>query len=124
MIPRMRPSSTRMSMPSSATVLPNALRSARASMHAIVSALLFAGLRSAPFSRAIQQVLWRQSKALNVGLNLRPFFRQEFLPFALQQQVARSRLHEHSQASPALDKIFVDQLLVTLENRERVDAIF
>ena len=43
--PRMRPSSTRISMPSNAIVVPNSLRRPRASMHAMALALLFSRTR-------------------------------------------------------------------------------
>ena len=74
--------------------------------------------------RALEQFLRRQTKALNSGLILRPFLGQKLLPFALQQQLARARFDEHAEPSPDLDQIFVDQLLIALENRERVDPIF
>ena len=54
----------------------------------------------------------------------RPFFAQKLLPFALQQQTARARIDEHAAASPALDQPLVHQLLIALQDRERIDPIF
>src|SRR5437588_11164866 len=99
MIPRMRPSATRKSTPSSATVVPNVLRRPRASMHAIASALLLFSFRLAA-ACAIEQFFGGQPEPLNRSLDPGPFFRQELLTLALQQQIARARLNEHSQPPP------------------------
>src|SRR5581483_672892 len=80
-----RPSSTRKLTPSRAIVVPNALRRSRASMHAIASALLFLRFRFGGTAGTIQQVFGCKPEALNGGLDPRPFFRQKFLTFALQQ---------------------------------------
>src|SRR5437764_701119 len=105
--PRMRPSSTRKSMPSSAMVVPNVLRRPCASMHAMASALLLFGFRLWPAGRAaIQQFFRRQAETLNGGVDPGPFVRNKPLAFALQQQIARSGLDKHAK-SPA----FFDQFL-------------
>ena len=92
MSPRMRPSSTCKSMPSSAIVVPNCLRRPRASMHAMVSALLLSGIRLGAFRACgIEQFLSLQAKPLNRRVNPGPFFVQEFLPFAPQQQACARR---------------------------------
>src|SRR5688500_14266555 len=94
MRPRMRPSSTRRSMPSTATLLPYALRRPWASMVAIVSALLvgfFGG----------EQLVDLQAEPLDGGANVRPFVAQELLPLALEQQGARAGVDEHAAAAPA-----------------------
>src|SRR5947209_4083681 len=97
MSPRMRPSSTRRSTPSSAMVVPKALRRPRASMHAMASSLpLFLGLGLRPQARdAAQQVFRGQTQPLNAFADPGPFFTQELLPFALPQQVARAGVDEH-----------------------------
>src|SRR5215467_6224188 len=106
MMPRIRPSSPRRLMPSSAMVFPNDLRRPRASMQAIASALLFffcgtrAGrIRAGGFLRrgvlgcdigrhragcAVQEVFCLEAEPLNVGMNARPFVGKKFLPLALQ----------------------------------------
>src|SRR5215468_9240472 len=81
--PRMRPSSTRKSTPSSATVVPNDLRRPRASMHAIASALLLSVLRlvqrtSAAIFLSLQQLFRRQAKPLDRCRDPRPLFGQKF----------------------------------------------
>jgi len=81
MSPRMRPSSTCRSMPFNAIVVPYSLRRPRASMHAMVSLLLFSRIRAFSGIRAgalrecgIQQVFRFQPKPLNGRLNPGPFF--------------------------------------------------
>src|SRR5579872_3852400 len=131
--PRMRPSSTRRSIPSRAFVAPKVFRNPRASMHAMISALLFRRNRNARFRRlcvsraavsAIQQFVGLQPQALNGRLNARPFLVQKFLPLTLQQQSARPRIDKHSAASPGLDQPFVHQFLITLQDRKRIHPIF
>src|ERR1700733_4505143 len=89
MSPRMRPSSTRKSTPSSPIVAPKALRRPCASMHAI-SALLFLSVILIAWGGLApgagrQQFFWIQAKALNGGVDPGPFFTEKLLPFALQQ---------------------------------------
>src|SRR6266567_1126876 len=133
-IPRIRPSSTRKLMPSSAIVVPNALRRPRASMHAIASALLFFcfyflfGFRPSPGRRpagyTIQQFFRFQAEPLNGCVDSGPFFAKKLLPFALQQQIACSGIDEHAETSSGFDKPLVHQLLIALQDRERIDPIF
>src|SRR6202035_2925981 len=106
MSPRMRPSSTRKLTPSSATVVPKTLRSPRASMTGIPSALLIFFLFRfglGPIACAIQQFVRFQAKPLNGCVDPGPFFAKKLLPFALQQQIARARIDEHAEASSGLD---------------------
>src|SRR5450756_1390979 len=124
MSPRMRPSSTRKSTPSSATVVPNDLRRPRASMHAMASAFLLFGFRLRSAACAVQQFFRFQSEPLNRFVNPWPFFCEKLLAFALQQQTTRAGIDEHSEASPALNQPLVHQLLIALQDRERIDPIF
>src|SRR5216683_6377730 len=122
MSPRMRPSSTRKSMPSSATVVPKAFRRPRASMHAMASALLLFGFRLRPADCASRQQFFPcQAEPLNGCVDPGPLFRKKLLAFALQQQIARAGLDEHAEASPLLHKLLVYQLLIAFQNRERID---
>src|SRR5215212_1918486 len=90
MRPRMRPSSTRKSTPSSATVVPKTLRRPRASMNAMASALLLgAARRRLPFG--LQQFFRRQTEASNGLLDPRPLIGQELRPLGREQQIARAR---------------------------------
>src|SRR5579863_5105417 len=128
MSPTIRPSSTRKSTPSSASIAPNAFRRPRASMQAIASALLFfftfgVFRRCLLIPRSFQQLLRIQPQPANRRVNLRPLFFQEILAFVLQQLFARARIHEHAQPSPALHQLLVHQLLIAFENRERIDAV-
>src|SRR5579864_5022813 len=131
MSPTMRPSSTRISMPSSAMVVPNTLRRPRASMHAMASALLIRGIqllgrRRGPRRRprTIQEFFRLQAKPLDGGLDPGPFFAKKFLPFTLQQQTACASVDEHAETSSGLDKPFVHQLLIALQDREWIDPVF
>src|SRR6185369_13160953 len=54
---------------------------------------------AAPRTRT-QQVLRVQAEALDRVVNLRPLLREESLPFALQEQLARSRVDEHAEPAP------------------------
>src|SRR5260370_1018183 len=134
MSPRMRPSSTRKLMPSSAMVVPNALRRPRASMTVMASALLLGGIRVGDFRRCgirrrpagrpVQEFFRLQAEPLNRCVDPGPFFSKKLLPFALQQQTARAGIDEHAEAASALDQPLVHQLLIALQNRERIDPIF
>src|ERR1700675_2010965 len=130
MSPRMRPSSIRKSMPSSAMVVPKALRRPRASMTVMASALLLilvpvpggirlggfrrCGIGRRPAGRSVQKFLRFQAEPLNGCVDPRPFFSKKLLPFALQQQTARAGIDEHAEAASAFDQPFVDQLLIAL----------
>src|SRR5579862_1767414 len=138
MIPRMRPSSTRRSTPSSAIVEPKLLRNPRASMHAMASTLLLLWrIRLGGFCRrvvdrwilgcggcAIQELARRKAEPLNGCAHPRPLFSQELLPFCLQQQTARAGIDEHAQAALGLHQTFVHQLLIALEDRKWIHPIF
>src|SRR5260221_8396812 len=115
--PTMRPSSMRRSTPSRAMVLPKALRRPGASMHGMGSALLGGG-------GGRQQVLRRQAEALNGRVDLRPLLAEKPPALAVQQQRARPGVDEQAEASSLLDQLFVDQLLIALQNRQRIDPIF
>src|SRR5216110_698988 len=119
--PRMRPSSTRRLMPSSATVVPKALRRPRASMHAMSALLLCVVGRR--LRLGFQQLFRFQPEPPNGFLDPGPLFRQKLLAFAPKQQLARAGVDEHPSASLALDELLVDQLLVGFQNRDRIDAI-
>src|SRR4051812_22993085 len=95
MIPRMRPSPTRRSIPSSATVAPYALRRPRASMHAIASALLVRGAGRRLGRGGVQQLFGGDAEPPDGGVDARPLLLQEALALARQQQRARARPHEH-----------------------------
>src|SRR5215813_5637219 len=113
----MRPSSTRKSRPSSAIVVPKALRSERASITAIASAFLLRRILVCSWRRLVigaQQFFRFQAEPLNGRVDPGPFFRQEPAAFALQKQIAGASLDEHAQAPPLLDQLFVDQLLISL----------
>src|SRR5258708_4086984 len=124
----MRPSSTRRSTPSSAIVVPKALRRPRASMHAMASALLrcsFCSFRRRQASRvSIEEFFLVQSEPLNGCVDSGPFFRKKLLAFTPQQQIARARIDEHAATSLAFDQLLVHQLLIALQNREVIDPIF
>jgi hypothetical protein len=51
-------------------------------------------------------------------------FVKKFLPFAVEQSIARAGFNEHAEASSLFDELFIDQFLISLQNSERVDPIF
>src|SRR5258708_11769826 len=118
MSPRMRPSPTERSTPSSAMALPKAFRRPRASMQGTGSALLTRG-----GGGAARQLL-RKAKPLDGRPDFRPLFAEEPLALAPQQQVPRAGVDEHAAAPLLLDEPLVDKLLVGLEHRERIDPAF
>src|SRR6202521_3436407 len=136
MSPRMRPSSIRKLTPSSAMVVPKALRRPRASMTVMASALLLVpggirlggfrrcGICGRPAARSVQEFFRFQAEPLNGCVDAGLLFSKKLLPFALQQQSARAGIDEHAEAASAFDQPLVHQLLIALENRERIDPIF
>src|SRR5437879_590503 len=84
-------------------------------------------MRSAPPAglwRAIvgsQQVLGRQAEPLDGCMDFRPLFAEELLALAPQQQVPRAYVDEHAAAPLLVDKLFALELLVGLEDRQRID---
>src|SRR6266498_2685185 len=117
-IPRMRPSSTRKSMPSSATVVPNVLRSPRASMQAMASVLLLFGSPG-----DFQEFFRAEAESSNCRVNSRPMFGEKFLSFGFHQQTVRTGFDEHAQAAPLLDEFLIYQSLVSLEHSEWIHAV-
>src|SRR5215472_770613 len=120
MSPRIRPSSTRKSTPSSAMVVPKVLRRPLASMHAMASALLLSIIRVC----RLQQFFRSQTQPLDGCVNPGPFLRQKLAALALQQQTACISFDEHAEASLLFDQLLVNQLLVALQDRERIDPVF
>src|SRR5215471_4031335 len=142
MSPRMRPSSRRRSMLSSATVVPKTLRSAWASMQGMASTLLLGlgigrvrirgaglgglGWRGGLISLAggsVEEFFRLQAQPLNGGVDPGPLFGEKFVAFALQQQASRTGVDEHAEPPAALDQALVYQLLIALQDRERIDSI-
>src|ERR1700730_15320416 len=95
--PRMRPSSTRRSTLSSAIVVPKTLRRPCASIVAITS-LPLCCLGTTLSGRGIEFLLG-QTKPLNLFRDPRPFVCEKFLPFAFEQQIARSGSNEHAETA-------------------------
>src|SRR5580700_2274177 len=121
----MRPSLTRKSMPSSAIVVPYTLRRPRASMQAMVLALLPCFFRRQPAGcGGTQQFFWCDTESLNGCGDSRPLFCKKLLAFALQKQIARAGFDEHAESSLRFDQLLVDQLLIALQNGERIDSLF
>src|SRR6266705_1846547 len=121
MSPRMRPSSTRRSRLSNATVVPNVLRKPRASIVAIRLALS-PFCRRTPLRCSGIEFFLRQPKPLNLFRDPRPFFVEKLLTLAFEQELARAGFDEHAEPASHLDQIFVDQLLVSFEHGEGIDA--
>src|SRR5687767_5598984 len=101
MRPRMRPSSTRRSMPSRAMVEPKTLRNPRASMQATSGRLLS--------SRGVEQVFRRQTQPLNGRVDARPLFLEKLLALGVHQQIARAGVDVHASPPPLLHELLVDQ---------------
>src|SRR5712691_3090215 len=116
MSPTMRPSSTRKSTPSTATVVPKALRRPRASMHVMASELLLFHFRLRPAScRTVEQFFRRETEPVNRSVDPWPFFVKEPLAFSLQKQIACTVMDEHAETLLTLDNPLVHQLLIALQ---------
>src|SRR5205807_1738681 len=124
MSPRMRPSSTCRSTPSSATVVPKTLRMPRASIHAIALGLLLSFLGTRWSLRRLTEQFFRlQAEPLNGCIDPGPLLGKKLLSFALQQQIARPGIDKHAAASSSLDQPLIYQLLVALQNREWINPV-
>src|SRR5437867_285911 len=80
-------------------------------------------LRSTPVPPRSQQVFRAQAESLDRVVDPRPLILEESLTLALQEQPARTGVHEHAETAPRLDQPLDDQLLVALEDRDRIDAV-
>ena len=88
------------------------------------SAPLLVGRRVPPVAAASSSSSRRQAEPLNGRVDRGPLFREKLLALALQQQIARAGVDEHAATAPLLDELLVDQLLIALQNRERIDPVF
>src|SRR5882762_6057843 len=92
-------------------------------MQAMGSALLRAGLAVAlVVALAAEQLLRREAEPLYGGVYPGPFLREELLALAAQEHVMRADSDEHPAPPPALDQALVDEPLIALQDRERIDA--
>jgi hypothetical protein len=64
-----------------------------------------------------------QTKPLDLFRDSGPFFCEKFLTLTLEQQITGAGVDEHPEASLRFDQLFTGQFLVSLQNRERIDAI-
>ena len=64
-----------------------------------------------------------EAQALDRRQHARPLGDEEFLALVAHEVNARARRDEHAAAATFLDEPFVDQLLVTLEHRERIERV-
>src|SRR4029077_4777627 len=92
-------------------------------MVTMTSALPLSSFRRTAAGGGLQQLFRCDTEPLNCFGNPRPFLREKLLAFALQQPIAGAGSHEHAKASLHLDQLLVDQFLITLQNRERIDPI-
>src|SRR5262245_37327861 len=136
--PTMRPVSTLKLTPSSARVEPKLLPRLRAVMSSLTPALLLFVLvflgRAArgcqcrrrlgrDLVEPVQELLRLEPEALDAARDLRPLLFQEKLALVLQERTSRALGDEHAAPAALLDQLFVDQLLVALEDREGIEAI-
>jgi len=50
-------------------------------------------------------------------------FRQKLFALSFEQEIARSSFDEHAEAALRFDQLLVDQLLIRLQDRERIDPM-
>src|SRR5258708_4420272 len=91
-------------------------------MLGMASVLLLFRIRRQPVTcRRSQEFFRRQAEPLNGRVDPGPLLGKEPLTFALQQQTARADVDEHTETSSLLDQLFVAPLLISLENRKRIN---
>src|SRR5882672_2281123 len=123
----MRPAAALKLTLSSAWNLPNDLLSPRASITAPIGDLARSGFVAVAVGATLggfEQVGGAEPKAVDCCQDLRPLIFQELLPFVLHQDPARAFGNEHAPTAPLLDQLLVDQLLVALEDRQRIELVF
>jgi hypothetical protein len=70
-----------------------------------------------------QQFIRLQAEPLNGSVDPGPLFLKKLLALASQQQTAGASLNEHAETAPLLDEFLVNQLLITLQNRKRIQPV-
>src|SRR5438105_8710096 len=124
MSPRIRPRSTDRSIPSSATVLFRKIfLSPLASMQAIASALPFCFAAGTIALDGRQQLFGREPEALNGFADRRPFLVEKSAALGIEQEIADVFPDVHAKPAALLDQLLVNELLIGLEHRERIDPI-
>src|SRR5581483_2122103 len=121
--PTMRPGATVKLTESTARFAPYCFLRSRASITGVIFVLSGRGgpgrARRGRGS-CFEQVGRREPQPLDGRVDLGPFFFEEALPLVLHQRLARPGTHEHPEAAPLLDQLLIDELLVPLEHRERI----
>jgi hypothetical protein len=85
----------------------------------VISALLVIGVGC-----GVEKIVGGEAEALDGGVEMRPVLGEKLLAFGVEQEVAGSGGDEHAKAAAGFDDSLVDQLLIALEDGERVDAVF
>src|SRR5688572_1075382 len=135
--PTMRPGWTRKFTSSRARVEPKVLPRPRATIRSVTLPLLLRvvggivpygrkrrGRRGRNLVERVQQFLGVEAESLDAARDLGPLLLQEKLALVFQERAARAFGHEHPAPAALLDQVLVDQLLVSLEDRQGVQAIF
>src|SRR4051794_30914236 len=75
------------------------------------------------FYVAVQQLFRRESEPANRCVDSWPVLRQKLLALGFQQQLARSIVDVHPSAALLLDELLVDELLVRLQDGDRIEPV-
>ena len=106
-------------------VVPYVLRRPRASMQAMASALLLVVFDGRPRAAALSAVPLGSGRAARmVAWILGHSSARNFSRSAFSNSSRAPAVDEHAQAALLLDELLVDELLVGLQHRERIDPIF
>src|SRR5205823_13260383 len=76
------------------------------------------------FSGRGVEFLFGNAEALDGRGDSRPFFLEKLLALAFEQDLTRARLHEHAQAAFHFDEVLIVEVLIGLEDGERIDPKF
>src|SRR5258705_178523 len=118
----MRPSSTCRSMPSSATAVPYVLRRPCASIGSMASASFLWSVGCVDRAR-FQQFFRRETEPPDGRGEPGPLLGQESPALGFEPRGASPGSAEHPEASLLLHELVIDQLLVGLEDRDRVEPV-
>ena len=70
-----------------------------------------------------KQFLRGESEPVDDRQNLRPLLVQEPFPLSGQQQPSSTFAHVHAPTAAFFDQVFVDQLLIALQHRQRIEPV-
>src|SRR5690349_1795625 len=127
--PTIRPASTLRSTPRTTGVLPYRFVRPRASIIAVIFSIRRGARRErlgcrGRFRTTFHEFFGCEAKARDGRVDLRPFRLEEVHTLVFHESGAGPFIDEHAPAALLLDQLLIDELLVSLENGERIETKF